>query len=103
MQTIKPYYFFVAAATFFSCQGKKEVSYETFYTVKGWGYDIRVDSRILIHQESIPGHADTNGFETKGQAAAMAKLVMRKMSGGDGMPSVTTEEVKSIERSNAGE
>lgn len=103
MPTIKPYGFLLLGTMLFSCGEKGQAGYEAFHTSKGWGYNVLVDGRVLIHQETVPGQAGTNGFKTKPQAEAVAKLVMQKMRRGNGMPSVTTEEVESVERSNAAE
>ena len=47
-----------------------------FKTEQGWGYNILVGERILIHQPMIPGQPGNKGFETEQQAAAAAQIVI---------------------------
>lgn len=69
--------------------------HETFQTSGGWGYNILLDKRVIIHQETVPAEATQKGFETKAQAQATAGLVIRKLKQKK-MPSVTTEEMERI-------
>ena len=47
-----------------------------FKTAQGWGYNILVGERILIHQPMKPGVPGNKGYETEQQAAAAAQIVI---------------------------
>lgn len=59
-----------------------------------FGYDIYVDSALLIHQPSKPGLAGNEGFSTKEQAQEVADLVVKKIRKNEMPPTVTTDELK---------
>jgi len=61
-----------------------------------WGYDILVDSRMKIHQPSIPGQPGNEGFKTSEGAEKVAKLVIKKMKKGEMPPSIDTKEMKKL-------
>jgi hypothetical protein len=61
-----------------------------------WGYDILVDSRMKIHQPSIPGQPGNEGFKTKEGAEKVAKLVIKKMKKGEMPPSIDAKEMKKL-------
>lgn len=61
-----------------------------------FGYDIYVDSILLIHQISKPGIAGNEGFSTKEQAQQVANLVVKKIRNNEMPPTVTTEELTPI-------
>jgi gentisate 1,2-dioxygenase len=48
----------------------------------GWGYDILVDKKLFIRQESIPVLPTLQPFKTKEEAEQVAKLVMQKIESG---------------------
>ena len=62
---------------------KNGLSYNCFKTEKGWGYDVLVDDRIIIHQPFIPGVSGTNGFSTEQAAGDDAKSVIEKIKSGE--------------------
>lgn len=74
---------------------KKIIGYTTFKTQSGWGYDILVKNKIIIHQENIPALAEDRGFTTQQQAYRAAGIVSEKLSSGK-MPSLSVTEVQSI-------
>jgi len=45
----------------------------------GWGYDILVDKKLFIRQESVPVYSGLTGFPKEEQAAQTAALVIRKL------------------------
>ena len=63
---------------------------------KTYGYDIYADSKLMIHQNSIPGLPGTEGFKTKAYAEKVAQLVISKIKKGEMPPTVTTEEMKKL-------
>ena len=56
--------------------------YTTFHTDHGWGYDIMVDQRIVIHQPMVPGKSGYDGFPTEKEAAADAANVIESIKSG---------------------
>lgn len=61
-----------------------------------WGYDILVESKLMIHQPTIPGMPGNEGFKTKEAAQSVADLVVSKIKKGEMPPSVTIEELKKL-------
>jgi hypothetical protein len=56
--------------------------YSTFTTDHGWGYDIMVDDRIVIHQPMQPGKSGYDGFPTEKEAATDAQNVIESIKSG---------------------
>ena len=44
-----------------------------------YGYDIFIDSKLKIHQTTIPGRAGVNGFKTETDAKKVAELQSIKL------------------------
>jgi hypothetical protein len=61
-----------------------------------YGYDIVVKNKILIHQPNIPGRAGNKGFQTKGDAEKVAKLIIKKLQQGIMPPATSTKELDSL-------
>jgi hypothetical protein len=61
----------------------KGLSYNCFKTEQGWGYDVLVNDRIIIHQPFIPGKSGVNGFSTEQEAGADAQNVIEKIKSGE--------------------
>ena len=61
-----------------------------------WCYDIFMDGKICIHQNSIPGVPGINGFATKDKAEKVAQLVVTKIQNGEMPPTVSQEEMKAV-------
>jgi hypothetical protein len=59
-------------------------------------YDVYADSRLLIHQTSIPAMPGNEGFKTKGDAEKVAELVIDKIKKGEMPPTVSIEELKKL-------
>jgi Domain of unknown function (DUF4907) len=73
-----------------------------FRVTNGWGYDILVNDKLLIHQESVPAKRGQNGFAQKEQAQKTANLVINKIERGLN-PALTTFEIEQIcSENNAG-
>lgn len=66
-----------------------------FATDKGWGYDIRVNDSLLIHQDVIPALPVNTGFARKEQAEAAASLVVRKLRKKE-YPTLSADEVTAL-------
>ena len=52
---------------------------QTFQGQNGWGYDILMRDRILIHQDVIPVINTLRGFKNQSQAEKAAALVIKKI------------------------
>jgi len=63
-------------------QQSKNLTYKVYYNVKGWGYDILVNNKIIIHQEIVPAITTQQGFTTKAEAEKAAGLVIQKIRSG---------------------
>ena len=74
---------------------ENKISYATFQTQSGWGYNIMAENKIVIHQENIPSLAVDKSFSTQQQANKAAEIVSKKLASGK-IPSLTVQEVKSI-------
>jgi len=72
-----------------------EINYKTFNQTGGWGYDIIVNRKLLIHQEYIPAIAQKKEFSTEKQAAQAAQLVMSKLKNNK-LPTLSLVEVEQI-------
>ena len=77
-----------------------------FRAVSGWGYDILVDDKIFIHQESIPVISGNKGFLRQEDAEKTAGLIINKMERGE-PPTVTIFELQQFynlnDTTNAGQ
>jgi hypothetical protein len=77
--------------------GRHEQTFQpsVYRVVNGWGYDILVNDKLLIRQESIPVIQDNRPFPTKIQAENTAALVIKKLENGQ-HPSLTMTDIESI-------
>lgn len=60
----------------------------------GFGYDISVNGKVLVHQPNIPTIAGNKGFPTEQNARKVANLVIQKIKENQIPPSLTADEVK---------
>lgn len=67
----------------------------TLHVASGWGYEISVNNKVLIHQESIPGQNSSRGFQTEKQAMSAGRLVLSRMRSAHN-PTLTSEDVSAI-------
>lgn len=63
--------------------------------VNGWGYDILVDDKVLIRQESIPVLPAQQAFATRSQAERTAQLVIQKLQAGQ-PPALSTFDLEKV-------
>lgn len=61
----------------------KGLSYNCYKTERGWGYDVLVNDRIIIHQPFIPGKQGLDGFSTEKEAGTDAQTVIEKIKSGE--------------------
>ena len=62
-----------------------------------FGYDILLYGRPFVHQPSIPGLPGNDGFTTKERAQKVAELVLKKIRNNEMPPTVTIDELNSME------
>ncbi len=72
------------------------VTSEVIALTKGFGYQIKMDNKIVIQQKFIPVVAGNKPFCTKEDAEKTAKLVVSKITQKKG-PTVTIEELENLE------
>lgn len=65
-------------------------------TLGGFGYNILVDGKIMVHQPNIPAVMGNRGFKTDEDASKTAALVSFKLKNNIMPPSVTIQELDSI-------
>lgn len=73
----------------------ERIGYSLFQTDSGWGYDIQIEGKTFIHQESVPALVGNSGFLDKASAERVARIVMEKMKRQEA-PAVSPEEVARI-------
>lgn len=77
-------------------QEKLKVEVMPFKTGNGWGYNVVVDKKIFIHQETIPAFAENQSFISKDDAIKTGNLVVKKMVAGNLFPALSLEEVMGL-------
>ncbi len=70
-----------------------------FKAVSGWGYEILVDDKLFIHQESIPVISGNKGFPRQEDAEKTAALIINKMERGE-QPVITIFELQQLYNMN---
>jgi len=73
----------------------KKINYKTFHLGSGWGYDIIMNGKSVIHQECIPAMAGEKKFPTETQAKQTAELVILKLKNNK-VPTLSKTEVEQI-------
>lgn len=66
-----------------------------FRIAEGWGYEIKVDNKTFIHQETIPAIAGDRKFLMEQDALKTGNAVMKKLLDGK-HPSLSYEEVMAL-------
>jgi hypothetical protein len=59
-------------------------------------YDVFADDRLMIHQTSAPALPGNEGFKTREDATKVALLVIEKIKKGEMPPTVSIDELKSL-------
>jgi hypothetical protein len=72
------------------------VESSTFLVPGGWGYNILVDHKIFIHQQTIPSVAGNKIFVTKEDAEKTSSLIIQKITNKK-LPSVTKNDLDSLQ------
>lgn len=73
----------------------QKFSSRVFRVAEKWGYEILVNDKVFIRQETVPALSGTQGFDSPEQATQTAALIINKMENG-GHPAVTTFEIQKI-------
>jgi hypothetical protein len=93
----------ISALVFFLVFKKEKkvsvLSYSTFKTNTGWGYDILLNKTIFIHQENMPVVEKPSGFTKEIYAKQTAELILTKLLAKKS-PSVSSFELQNILQSN---
>ena len=74
---------------------RNEINYKIFRQSGGWGYDIVVNRKLVIHQEYIPVIAQKKEFPTEIQAREAAQLVVQKLKNNK-LPTLSCAEINQI-------
>ncbi|HWC52187.1 MAG TPA: DUF4907 domain-containing protein [Chitinophagaceae bacterium] len=74
---------------------RHQFAYITFDQPAGWGYEIRADGKIFIHQDFIPALAAEKGFRKKEYAEKAAAMVIQKLQQ-DQLPTLTIADLRHI-------
>jgi serine protease inhibitor ecotin len=87
----------IALAIPFLYTGKtaKKIEYKTFYTTNGWGYDILIDKKLVIHQQTIPAIPEKKGFDTEEFAKRAAGSVVDKLKNNK-LPTLSYAEISQL-------
>lgn len=102
----RPFWILLAATLLSACiwatyiwskhsKRKPELLSKVFRGSCGWGYDILVGDRVLIHQESIPSQQGTCGFTREESAQKAAGIIINKMKNGQA-PYLTSFDLAKI-------
>ena len=75
---------------------KDSVTFKTYKTIQGWGYDIFIKNKLYVHQPNIPAVSKNCGFSKKEFAARTAILVIEKIKRHVLLPSISTFELDSL-------
>lgn len=83
------------ATTIFLSNRKSHYKVEVYKSEQGWGYDILINKKTIIHQPYMPSVNGQVPFENKYAAKKTGYLVVRKLKKKKS-PTVTREELNSI-------
>jgi hypothetical protein len=72
------------------------ITFKTFKTESGWGYNIYIREKLYIHQPIIPAISGNKGFAKKKHAERTAKVVVEKIIKHIIPPTVTMNELDSL-------
>jgi serine protease inhibitor ecotin len=73
----------------------KKIDYKTFHTTNGWGYDILINKKLVIHQQYIPAIPEKKGFDTEEFAKRAAGSVVDKLKNNK-LPTLSYAEINQI-------
>ena len=73
---------------------EEKITIESFQSESGWGYNIKVNNKIYIHQPFIPVIAEKKGFSTEEIAKKTGEIVIEKLKNHE-RPSLTLADLQS--------
>jgi len=87
----------IAAAIPFLYTSKppKTIEYKILHSKEGWGYDILINKKLAIHQETIPAIPEKKGFDTQEFAKRAAESVVDKLKNNK-LPTLSYAEINQI-------
>lgn len=68
---------------------------KTFHSGSGWGYDILLNGKLIIHQAWVPAVSEKKEFSTETEAKETAALVISKIKNNK-FPTLSKAEVEQI-------
>jgi hypothetical protein len=72
-----------------------QLTYTTYHTPLGWGYDVLVNDSLFIHQQQMPAVEGTRGFSTQQEAEKVAELVIARMKNKE-LPTILLRDLDSL-------
>lgn len=63
---------------------------------KGWGFEIYLQDKLFINQQTIPVVEGTQYFTNKEQALLVGNLMITKMLSKKGLPTISLKELDSL-------
>lgn len=100
---------FIVAGVLFACQGRTpkdagdksasstSITVETFKSGDGWGYEVKIEGKTKVKQPFIPAIEGNLAFDSEMEARRVGELVVQKMKKYKRLPSVTIEELDSLQ------
>ncbi len=80
--------------------GKRSGGDTTYHIISSvgnsFGYEILIQDKVIIRQQSVPGAPGVKGFDKKEDAAKVAELVIIKMRRGIKPPTIEKKELDSL-------
>ncbi len=73
-----------------------QLSYKTYHTPLGWGYDVLMNDSIYIHQQQMPAVQGTRGFSTQQEAEKVALLVIDRIKKKE-LPTIYLRDLDSLD------
>jgi len=83
------------ATTIFFSNKYSHYKVEVYKSEQGWGYDILINKKTVIHQPYMPSVSGQVAFESKYAAKKTGHLVVKKIKKKQ-LPTITTDELNSI-------
>jgi len=77
-------------------KSRSDYQLQVIRTSAGWGYDVLSQGRVILHQPTIPGAAGDRGFANENQARQVGERVISKLKKGEGLPTITPDELRDM-------
>lgn len=72
-----------------------QLTYSTYRTPLGWGYDVLANDSLFIHQQQMPAVQGRKGFSTQQEAARVAELVILRLKKKE-LPTIYLRDLDSL-------